>query len=391
MEHQMPCSSSAADNSSVHLIEIVDDFPVLPVPPEQENLEEPLVDCYTSKEQEATNVSLTRSEDEHDVSEGEIHAESTPNSAPGGNKRKTPYSVKFDELPETVRKFLASVKKFFTQTVNFEREKAPVALSTYDKAQERMLCFLGYVKNTLGRDAEILPECFLRTPLIEGYVEFLKEERNCSSATVSNHLSSLLYPIKFVNKEDAPDFKGVPIIRQLRTQARILQKAGDLERPTTMEDLSAQNRWIPWEEVVSAVSKQREKFELTGPMKFKAKEFCDLIMLSLYVFIPPARGLEIRTLEVLSGEQASNFDPKSSTGKNYLIVKDSGDIVLHFNNYKTRKFSGRDELALQPQDELCRLLLSYIKDYRPHMVTDSSGRYLLLIFPEKPRLPKAVP
>ncbi|XP_068705168.1 uncharacterized protein [Montipora foliosa] len=149
-----------------------------------------------------------------------------------------------------------------------------------------------------------------------------------------------------------------------------------------MEDLSAQNRWIPWEEVVSAVSKQREKFELTGPMKFKAKEFCDLIMLSLYVFIPRARGLEIRTLEVLSvlsGEQASNFDPKSSTGKNYLIVKDSGDIVLHFNNYKTRKFSGRDELALQPQDELCRLLLSYIKDYRPHMVTDSSGRYLLLV------------
>ncbi|XP_068739196.1 uncharacterized protein [Montipora capricornis] len=351
MEHQMPCSSSAADNSSVRLIEIEDDFPVLLVPPEQENLEEPLVDSYTSKEQEATNVSLTQSEDEHDVSEGEIHVESSPNSAPGGNKRHTPYSVKFDELSETVRKFLASVKEFFTQKVNFEREKAPVALSTYNKAQERMLCFLGYVITT--------------------------------SATVSNHLSSLLYPIKFVNKEDAPDFKGAPIIRQLRMQARILQKEGDLESPTTMEDFSAQNRWIPWEEVVSAVSKQREKFELTGPMKFKAKEFCDLIMLSLYVFIPPARELEIRTLEVLSGKQASNFDPKSSTGKNYLIVKDSGDIVLRFNNYKTRKFSGRDELALQPQDELCRLLMSYIKDYRPHIVTESSGRYLLLGCPLK--------
>jgi len=74
----------------------------------------------------------------------------------------------------------------------------------------------------------------------------LQEERNCSSATVSNHLSSLLYPIKFVHKEDAPDFKGVQIIRQLRTQARILQKEGDLERPSTTEDLSAQNRWIPW-------------------------------------------------------------------------------------------------------------------------------------------------
>lgn len=60
--------------------------------------------------------------------------------------------------------------------------------------------------------------------------------------------------------------------------------------------------------MVSSVSTQRDKFELTGPMKFKTKEFCDLIMLSLYVFIPPARGLEIRTLEVLSGEQAGNFE-----------------------------------------------------------------------------------
>ena len=65
------------------------------------------------------------------------------------------------------------------------------------------------------------------------------------------------------------------------------------------------------EEVVSAVSTQQDNFELTGPMKFKAKEFYDLIMLSLSMFIPLAWGLEIRTLE-----QASNFDPKSLIGKN---------------------------------------------------------------------------
>ena len=182
-------------------------------PPEQENLVEPLVDSDTSKEQEATNMSLTPSEDEHDVSEGEIHAESTLNSAPGGNKRKTPYAIKFDELPETVRKLVSSEKKFFTQKVNFERQKAPVDLSTYDKAQERILCkylwlflaiistfalsddrylgdarslfnnpsffiffagFLGYVKTTLAHDEELLPDCFFRIPLIGGYVEFLK-------------------------------------------------------------------------------------------------------------------------------------------------------------------------------------------------------------------------
>lgn len=83
---------------------------------------------------------MQRGAENDDVTEGEIHAESTLNLAQIGNKHKTPYSIKFSELPEAVRKFLASVKRFFTQKVNFEREKAPVTLSTYEKAQERMLC-----------------------------------------------------------------------------------------------------------------------------------------------------------------------------------------------------------------------------------------------------------
>ena len=69
MEDQRPCTSSTADNSAFHLIEIEDDFPESTVPPEKENLVQPLVDSDTSKEQEATNVSLTRSEDENAVSE----------------------------------------------------------------------------------------------------------------------------------------------------------------------------------------------------------------------------------------------------------------------------------------------------------------------------------
>ena len=100
--------------------------------------------------------------------------------------------------------------------------------------------------------------------------------------------------------------------------------------------------------MVSAVSMQRDKFELTGPMKFKAKEFCDLILLSLYVFIPPSRGLEIRTLEVLSGEEASNFDQRARLGRITCLSRIVGTLSSTFiNNYKTRKFSGRDELALQ--------------------------------------------
>ena len=34
--------------------------------------------------------------------------------------------------------------------------------------------FLGYITSRLVHDVELLPNCFLRMPMIEGYVEFLK-------------------------------------------------------------------------------------------------------------------------------------------------------------------------------------------------------------------------
>lgn len=101
---------------------------------------------------------------------------------------------------------------------------------------------------------------------------------------------------------------------------------------------------LPRDQVVRAVATQRERFELAGPMKARARECCDLVLVSLYVFIPPSRGLEIRTLEVLAdGEQ---FDRARLKDRNAMLMKDDG-VVLYFHNYKTKRFSGRDELALQ--------------------------------------------
>ena len=170
------------------------------------------------------------------------------------------------------------------------------------------------------------------------------------------------------------------------------------------------------------------------PAKQKAKECADLLLLSIYVFIPPSRGLEIRTLEIV--EEEESVEARKDTARNLLIQKPNGDIKLHFSNYKTRKFVGRDELALgvrrpvtgdrfdlttfvvfcsvlfvfslfwfcflfccglfktslpvaeifcscflsfQSEDELCRLMNLYIKDHRPKLVTESSQRYLLLV------------
>lgn len=97
---------------------------------------------------------------------------------------------------------------------------------------------------------------------------------------------------------------------------------------------------------MGAVGSQRERFELTRPAKLKAKECCDLVLLSLYVYIPPSRGLEVRSLEIV--KDFSDLSPlKKSSDKNFLILSNDGEVRLQFNHYKTKRSRGRDELALK--------------------------------------------
>ena len=67
-----------------------------------------------------------------------------------------------------------------------------------------------------------------------------------STATISNHASSLLLPLKYYHRAHAPRFEDVNIIRHLRKMAMVLQKQGDLERTSMREDLRFQNKWLDW-------------------------------------------------------------------------------------------------------------------------------------------------
>jgi len=55
---------------------------------------------------------------------------------------KQSYALDQKELPGEMKNFLREVKRFFTRQVNLERQAKPLAISTYQKAQERMLCEL---------------------------------------------------------------------------------------------------------------------------------------------------------------------------------------------------------------------------------------------------------
>ena len=79
-------------------------------------------------------------------------------------------------------------------------------------------------------------------------------------------------------------------------------------------------------------------------MRAKARECCDLVILSLYVFIPPSRGLEIRTLEIV--RDPASIGAQQQRQRNLLVLQEK-KLVLKFNDYKTKPSKGREELALQ--------------------------------------------
>ena len=144
--------------------------------------------------------------------------------------------------------------------------------------------FLGYVRHRFSKET-LTPKIFQRGDLIESYFDYLKvsvlshsflppfihsfiysfipfflpsflpsfihsfihsfqDEKQLSAATISNHASSLLYPLKYFYRREAPNFFGVPIIAQLRKAATLLQKQGEADRPKTREDLKALNKWL---------------------------------------------------------------------------------------------------------------------------------------------------
>ena len=111
------------------------------------------------------------------------------------------------------------------------------------------------------------------------------------------------------------------IIQQLRAQASIFQKDGDLQRPSTREELEAQNRWLPWKEVVRAVSVKRQCFQFTIPMNAKARECCDLVILSLYVFNCLSHHRGALKSELFKLSEPGSMDVRDLRGCNALMLR----------------------------------------------------------------------
>jgi len=84
--------------------------------------------------------------------------------------------------------------------------------------------------------------------------------------------------------------------------------------------------------------------DLAKSPQAKATECANLLLLALYTLMPPSRGLEIRTLEIV--REPLTITSPILAKKNLVVVNEAGAVTFRFQNYKTVKTYGADTTTL---------------------------------------------
>ena len=102
------------------------------------------------------------------------------------------------------------------------------------------------------------------------------------------------------------------------------------------------------DEVLQARSLQCSRFEMAQSKKERTQEACDRLLLLLYRNIPPGRGLEIRTLEVVwEAELTEPFILAYFQNRNVALVHKEGGLPIHVQRFKTYHCAGKDTVRIE--------------------------------------------
>lgn len=82
--------------------------------------------------------------------------------------------------------------------------------------------------------------------------------------------------------------------------------------------------------------------------------------------------MEIRTLEIVREQDLDNpFSADQFRDRNILLVKSSGAVTIHIQVYKTRRFTGHEQVDLQVGPVIVGLVIAV--DCRPTLHVKVAG------------------
>lgn len=86
-----------------------------------------------------TDFNQQDEEEENSKVDAEIGGNVSPFTSFAIGGKRNPYALSIRDLNPIMHAFLSSVKKYFTQKINLEKQKAALCVTTYNKAQESIL------------------------------------------------------------------------------------------------------------------------------------------------------------------------------------------------------------------------------------------------------------
>jgi integrase len=146
------------------------------------------------------------------------------------------------------------------------------------------------------------------------------------------------------------------------------------EKPKDEKTEQQKENWISWQDVEQKFKELNDNLKISKKItEEQYNNLLDLVVLSLYVLIPPRRNADYLLMEI------TNINNTEDKNKNYLDLKKEQFI---FNVFKTSKKDG--QLIVNIPKELLEILKKYIKNHPDKMLLKKENIPFLVDYNGKP-------
>jgi hypothetical protein len=155
------------------------------------------------------------------------------------------YSLKSYDLTAGLKKELKKLKKWWMRDRNKERAAKPVGVTTVEKREERVLCFLGFVSKyeCVSEGRELTLALVLNHNLFKAYLEYLHKVRNCVDGTIAESITAAITVCKWLYRKDKN--ASPSILRRYKDWRNEYQaRATRSRKQNDVQELKEQSKWL---------------------------------------------------------------------------------------------------------------------------------------------------
>lgn len=217
-----------------------------------------------------------------------------------------------------------------------------------------------YVKilKKLNDEKEIKNLKFLSKP-----EDILKKISNYKATTQRNMIISIVSTLKILESPLYNQYYNIMI--------EMTKKLNEMPKDEKTE--KQKENWIEWKDVEDKFNQLKNNLKISKKItEEQYNNLLDVVVLSLYVLLPPRRNADYLLMEITNNNTEDN-------NKNYLDLKKEQFI---FNVFKTSKKDGK--LIINIPKELLEILKKYIKYHPDKMLLKKENIPFLVDFNNKP-------